>query len=250
MPSIPAAVPHAQDPVVLSYAALRRAVGIVAVAFPFVVAVPVYILCHGFIAGSLSANYYYPTRNFFVGMLCAIATFMFCDHGYDRRDEIAGIVSSLCAFGVAFFPTTPPACPTTLQKWIGGIHYGFATILFLTLAYFCLVLFQTTAADRVPTREKLRRNLVYRICGWIILASLVIIGGLAALGHFPSVEALIAKFHTSALFESTALIAFGIAWLVKGESIPFLNDPDPVPIHTLTSNKVFGLATRQTPPLA
>ena len=244
MPRIAAA----KDPVVLSYAALRRAVGIVAVAFPFVVTVPVYVLSNHTIASSLSANYYQITRNFFVGMLCAIALFMFCDRGYDLKDEIAGILSSLFALGVAFFPTTPDQCASHFQKIIGHFHYFFATALFLTLAYFCLVLFRTTAVNRHVTHKKLLRDNIYLACGIAILASMAAIATLSLLDKpNNAIDRFILQFHTTPILESIALIAFGLAWLVKGEFIPFLNDPNPAPTRTLTTNRIFGLVSRPAP---
>jgi len=245
MPSTPAA----KDPVVLSYAALRRSVGIVAVAFPFVVTVPVYLLCDHTIASSLSANYYQITRNFFVGTLCAISLFMFCDRGYDLKDEIAGILSSIFALGVAFFPTTPDECATHFQKFIGHAHYFFATALFSTLAYFCLVLFRTTAVNRHVTHKKLQRNKVYRACGIAIVASMAAIAALSLLDNKNTfnVDYWIKRLHTTPILESIALIAFGLAWLVKGDFVASLNDPNPAPTQTLTTNRIFGLVDRAAP---
>ena len=87
-------------------------------------------------------------------------------------------------------------------------------MLFLTLAYFCLALFTQTAGD--PTRQKLQRNIVYRICGYAILACILLIAvvNLLLKGDSP-VQAL----HPVFWLESTAVIAFGVAWLTKGEMI-------------------------------
>lgn len=48
------------------------------------------------------------------------------------------------AIGVAFFPTTPEDDHAQIDRIIGYAHYGFAAAFFLTLAYFCLVLFRKT----------------------------------------------------------------------------------------------------------
>jgi hypothetical protein len=156
-------------------------------------------------------------RNLLVGSLCAIGLFNFCCRGYDLKDELAGIFSAVCAFGVAFFPTSPEGA-SPHQKLIGGLHFTFAALLFLTLAYFCLCLFTMTARDRVLTPQKKLRNLLYQICGCAILASIAAIFAFWLMDRTYLIGALGAMF----FFETTALVAFGIAWLVKGET--FLTD--------------------------
>jgi hypothetical protein len=139
-----------------------------------------------------------------VGSLCAIGLFNLCCRGYDWKDEAAG----------TFTATTPAACASAHQRLVGDFHLVFAISLFLTLAFFCLVLFKMTAANVVLTRKKIQRNRVYTVCGWAILASIVMVPLLGALG----VKQL-GPFGVMFCFETTAFFAFGVAWLVKGETI-------------------------------
>jgi len=217
-----AVTPQAKDPIVLSYLALRKAVGIVAVALPFILSIPWWLLRGHLLQSSISGYYYTDMRNLFVGSLCAISMFMLCCRGYDRKDEIAGILGAICALGVAFFPTTPDCGATPSQHEVGIVHYAFAATLFLILSYFCLVLFKMTAADRQVTRKKVQRNLVYTICGSAILASML---ALVVFNLVLKVKYLAGNLDTTFCFETTSLIAFGIAWLVKGET--FLKDDTP-----------------------
>lgn len=205
--------PPTPDPVVLSYTALRRAVGIVAFTLPFAVTIPVFVATHH-IEPSISASYYTFMRNFFVGSLCAISMFMLCCRGYDRRDVLASEFSALFALGVAFFPCNNPRT--------SGIHYVSAALLFFTLAYFCLVLFRLSVPH--PTRRKRQRNRVYAGCGVVILLSIAALALIALLHHFGVISdpPLPRTSHTTLLFETTSLLAFGTAWLVKGET--FLQD--------------------------
>jgi hypothetical protein len=100
------------------------------------------------------------------------------------------------------------------------VHYTFAALLFLTLAYFCLVLFKMTSADQHPTPQKIQRNVVYTECGCVIVASI----GLIVLLKVVLKVHLIGTVGPVFCFE-TSLLAFGVAWLVKGET--FLKDHIP-----------------------
>lgn len=203
-----------ENPVALSYSASRRAVGWIALGLPFALAIPVELRLHE-LQGSISSYYYIPgAETLFVGSLCAISVFMLTARGYDSKDEIAGMFSALCALGVAFFPTSPDWC----KGCTATTHYTFAALLFATLAYFCLELFKMTTKGRAMTPEKRQRNWVYTICGCLIIASMVSIG-VSKLCHL---QYYVWKFPSTFFFESTALVAFGIAWLVKGEA--FLKD--------------------------
>lgn len=211
--------PGLREPIVLSYLALRRAVGIVALGLPFVVAIPWWFFAGHVLESSISAYYYTGMRNVFVGSLCAIAMFQLCCRGYDLRDEIAGVFSAFCALGVAFFPTTPDFSPTPLEHHIATVHYACAALLFLTLAYFCLVLFKMTADGKTPTRQKLQRNRVYTVCGWVILASILIIFVLRFLNISAFNVPLLGAVGIVFTFETTSLLAFGTAWLTKSEAL-------------------------------
>jgi hypothetical protein len=212
--------PRPEDPRVLTYLALRKAVGFVALGLPFVLAIPWWFIRQPhMLQSSISAYYYTGMRNLFVGSLCAISMFMLCARGYDIQDEIAGVFSSLCALGVAFFPTTPQCHPTRRQFDVGVAHFTFATLLFLTLAYFCLVLFKMSAEGHTITRQKRQRNQVYTICGCAIIGSLFLI---VLIQILLKRTYLIGHLGTLFCFETTALFAFGIAWLTKGEA--FLKD--------------------------
>jgi magnesium-transporting ATPase (P-type) len=181
---------------------------------------------------SISDYYYTGMRNLLVGSLCAISMFLLCCRGYDRKDEIAGIFSAVCALGVAFFPTAPDCGATPRQQQVGFAHYIFAMLLFSTLVYFCLVLFKMTAKDRKMTRKKRQRNRVYTVCGYVIAASILAIAVpklLQAL-HVSQVADCHATSHRIFLVESIALMAFGVAWLIKGET--FLKDEEPARIGT------------------
>ena len=217
---------NSRNPAVLSYYAMRRAVGMIACSLPFVLAGggmvmgllgPGHALPHPLVERSISDYYYSPMRNYLVGSLCAIAAFLACSRGYDVTDEILGYLAGAFAFGVALFPSVNPRSYvyTELQVRIGFVHTGFAALMFLVLAYFCIFLFRKSSPEKPFTRRKRHRNRIYGACGLTIVVCMVVmvtltIGGIER-GRRPS----------PVLFwcESAALIAFGVAWLTKGEGI-------------------------------
>jgi hypothetical protein len=215
--------PAPKDPVVLSYLALRKAVGIIAVSLPFAVAVP-WGFVHHAIETSISAYYYTGMRTVFTGSLCAIAMFMLCARGYDSKDEFFSVLSAICAIGVALFPTSP-GCPTRRQVDVGYVHYSFAALLFIVLAIFCLFLFTMSAHGRSVTRKKIQRNRVYVASGIAIVISLILL---------PTFTLYLHKPYGGITFETTSLLAFGLAWLVKGEM--FLKDEEASPTRTRTTD--------------
>ena len=217
-----------QDPSVLSYFGLRKAVGVIGFALPFVLAFGKMIWTKPpGLQLSISAYYYTDMRNIFVGGLCAIALFLFATKGYDHRDAIASRLSCLFALGVAFFPTKPEYCFTTSQRIIGAIHLAFAALLFITLGFFCLFQFTQTNTPGHQTAMKLKRNLVYTLCGYTIFAC-VALCAIFGLIHLIS-QREIWRGHLF-WFESIAIVAFGFAWLTKGELI--LKDGTPAQHRT------------------
>ncbi|RLD51566.1 MAG: DUF998 domain-containing protein [Bacteroidetes bacterium] len=203
---------------------LRRAIGILGIILPLVVALGAIILgdCTS-IQRSISLYYNTIMRNAFVGILTATALFMFAYRGYDYRDRIAGIAAFVFALGIAFFPATSQMvkdCGTLClhvehYSWIRIVHLVSAALYFLTLAYISLFLFTLTDPKLVFTEEKRKRNNIYRICGFVILGSLLLIAIFMGFifPHHPQYD----RYHPIFWLESIALWAFGISWLIKGE---------------------------------
>lgn len=208
--------PKPGNPLVISYMTLRKAVGAIGIALPFVLAFGNMILFDSpGIQESISRYYYTGMRDVLVGSVCAIAVFMISYHGPERADDISGDFACLFALGVALFPVAPlpPAEPSPVEKWIGALHHFSAACLFLTLAYFSLVLFRKKAPQ--PTVQKLQRNNVYLGCGAIILACIAAIVLIKLLAD----GSRIMRFSPVFWLEALAIVAFGFSWLTKGEAI-------------------------------
>ncbi|MEV4483769.1 DUF998 domain-containing protein [Micromonospora coxensis] len=192
---------------------LRLGVGVVGVALPFVLTGG-----HALVAGrptlldSISGAYHTAMRDVFVGSMCAIGVFLIC-YRYRRVDDVLSSVAGALSIAVALLPTAPGS-PTAAQTLVGRLHQVCAAALFLILAGFCLLLFTRTDPTGAPTPEKLIRDRVYRVCGWLIVAAIV-----AAVASTFLPDAVQDAVKPVFWCETVAVLAFGAAWLVKGEAI-------------------------------
>lgn len=164
---------------------------------------------------SMSSYYYTDMRNVFVGGLCAIGAFLLSYKGEGDKDAWAGTIAGICAIGAGLFPIKPPNGAMTA---IADLHVAFAGVLYLTLAYFAIARFPV--ADGPPGRRTVLRNRLYRVCGWTIIACIVLI----AVAQLPFVRVQAGFYRPGFWLESLATVAFGVSWLTKGEKI--LRDAD------------------------
>ncbi|MBL7942885.1 MAG: hypothetical protein JNM00_08970 [Flavobacteriales bacterium] len=211
------------NPHIITVRTLRVAVGVMGMTLPFVV-----VMLSGIFGGcdqlldTISHYYFSAAGDVFVGILCAVALFFFSYQGYedDRRDRIATNIAAVGALCVALSPTNPmtePACEVIFfndNSVRAFIHYGGATVLFCTLAFISYFLFTKSKGDL--TNRKLLRNRIYRWCAVIMVLSVVAIGLIGWLEHRRG-----QVFDGSPVFwlETLALVAFGISWFIKGETL-------------------------------
>jgi hypothetical protein len=196
--------------VLVSYLTLRRMVGGLGIALPFLVVAWGSCLAGKFeIRPSISDYYHTSTGDLFVGILFTIAWFLFAYRGPERKDDIAGDLAAVFALGVALLPHDAPS------PW-GTLHFLSAAALFLVLTYFSMALFTKTGGTKAQmTGNKVIRNRLYTTCGVAMLGCIVAIGiyklwlGERTLFGIPPIW----------LFETLALEAFGISWMVKGETV-------------------------------
>jgi hypothetical protein len=221
----------------LSYLGLRKGIGWIGLLLPVVLPVGKIIFQGPGLEGSMSAYFYTVTGRVFVGSLCAIGVFLI-SYRYKKWDIIASIIAGICAIGVALFPTAPELDPTATQTAIGIVHGVFAGLFFLTLACMSIFLFTKTNPYQTPeprkpaeylslfvvTRtkpglplnpRKKERNIIYRVCGWVILFCIIIIG----IVGIKSIHDQVQQYNLVFWFESIAVLAFGVSWLIKGETL-------------------------------
>jgi hypothetical protein len=199
---------------VTSYITLRKFIGLLGIALPIVLFLGGLWPFHTGLRPSLSDYYHTGMRDVFVGTLWAIGVFMVSYRGFDKRDDIAGNLACFFAVGLSIFPVAP-VNPTSTEKIVGHLHFIFAAAFFLTLVYFSLFLFTLTDKKAEPTPEKLKRNHVYRTCGWVML---VCVAGIAVFKMLFADE-WVRDHKVVFVLETIAIVTFGVSWLVKGEAI-------------------------------
>ncbi|HZX97618.1 MAG TPA: hypothetical protein VFE90_24085 [Myxococcales bacterium] len=220
----------------VSYKQLRALIGLLGILLPVIV----WALGPAPLKQSISAYYYSNVRDFFVGLLSLTGVFLICYVGY-KNDPPVTVVAGIAALLVACFPTSPGPVEVAAMadqpplsvvgllnmpiKWSARIHYGSATTLFLLLAYMCGRLFVKTDPPSGPmTDQKLRRNVVYKMCARVMVVAMACEGANALYWQSRGVED---PTRILLAVETVCLMAFGIAWLVKGEVVPGLRDaPD------------------------
>jgi hypothetical protein len=205
---------------------LRRIMGILGVALPIVVVVWGLFLAGWPPQDSISDYYSLRTRDAFVGILFVIGWILFSYKGHEKMDNIAGYLACLFAMGVALFPNSG-------NSWEKIVHFSSAACMFLILAFFSLYLFTKTKQsplgfkrtvtsfrfraarqDELLTREKKMRNIVYIVCGVLILICIVLVG----LYNLFWQHTFIANIKPVLVLETLMIWAFGFSWFVKGET--------------------------------
>ncbi|HUJ14692.1 MAG TPA: DUF998 domain-containing protein [Thermoanaerobaculia bacterium] len=208
------------EDLLISYLLLRQVIGWSGLLMPFVVRVGAMGFQHLATQGSVSAYYYTDMRDVFVSTLVLVGTLIACYRTPNPGDNVVSIVAGLAAIGIGLFPTDPKladtlaaACPcltdrTCLLHGILGYHMDFVIVFFALC--FVMVTFQfPRGTPRHAAREMRMRNVVYRVCGVLMLLAFIAIGVVQLRGANQS-------FFWP---ESIAVFAFGVAWLVKGQTI-------------------------------
>jgi magnesium-transporting ATPase (P-type) len=224
--------PYPNRDEIISYQKLRAFIGFTGILLPIIVVLGCAVFGAGPYAWQISvSHYYYSIMHItFVCILCVLGGFLITYKGKDRWESRLSNLAGFCAFGIASFPTkfegfirAPDGTNQYLQlmknvsDFWGAMHFVFAGLLFTCFIIFCLHFFQKPDRNYSGAEEKKfkRRKLIYRICGWAIVVSIIMIG----LFNFvigPK-EGFLA--YSTFIFETTSLWAFGLAWLVKGSAV-------------------------------
>jgi hypothetical protein len=212
-----------ENNILISYLTLRKSIGFLGIFLPIVLVFGslAFNKCNG-VLNSISEYFYTSVGTFFVGTLSAVSLFLFCYNGYDNKDKILAKLACIFGLGVVFFPTI--LCNTCvgncyiltakIPNWCNTVHNVSAALFFLTLAYISFFQFTKSADDAIKTEEKNQRNVVYKVCGIVMLVSILSIG---IIMNNDYLKETLNYYQPTFYLESIALWAFGISWLIKGE---------------------------------
>ena len=223
---------EAGNELVISFLTLRNLIGISGMLLPIVLTIFTpkgqmdRVMEH-----SISDYYYTRNGDILVVLLSVIGVFLLTYKGYDKLwERILTVVAAVSGIGVAFFPTATKmgnslsihVIRQDVPELFGLIqlHFVFAGLFFISLAIISLYYFSMTddtsalLQNAGKRKRKAKRNLVFKICGWTMLACvalmiLYLIIQPASLEDKPVIFVL----------ETVAVEAFGISWITKGETL-------------------------------
>lgn len=241
---------------VISYHAIRKLIGILGLALPFL-CLGINAVVNGldllndprfvdddqslpYLAGanlksSISHYYYTAAGPVFTGILITVSIFLFCYKGYPVQkdkdywywltDNRLATFAAICALGIVALPTgsTEPIVDNihiyVASKIAGVVHLSFAAFFFLAMSVFCIINFRRHP-DEPKKLKSDREGKLYLTCGIGMLVSLLLL----AIYSFSSLgDATWVPYWFVYLMETIMLIFFAVAWLVKGRTIPALN---------------------------
>jgi hypothetical protein len=216
--------PPLDNEFVISYFTLRKAIGWLGLLMPIIVRWGAKLFEKIPSHDSVSAYYYTSMRDVFVGILAATGVFLFCYRGPDKQDNILTNIAGLCAIGIGLLPTEPiyhdliaARFDTSANCYSNhgplGFHIYVVAAFFLIISYLAIFRFPKPSRPFI-TKQKLTRNKIYVACGIVMVVMLVAIVAIKAISMKQSI------FWP----ETIAIVAFGIAWLTKGQAI--LKDKD------------------------
>ncbi|HEX6927567.1 MAG TPA: hypothetical protein VF167_19235 [Longimicrobiaceae bacterium] len=233
------------DSLVIHFRTLRRTLGIIGMALPFVLVIGENLrdrfarqglppADRAVIEVSISAYFHTGMRDVFVGTVCAIAVFLICYKGYEKIDNLVANLAGVAALLVALFPTPEvpreaPEAETPLRDsitlfsgpyapdpdYVGWIHFGASAAFFILLAGMSLFLFTRSDPAAPPNPWKEQRNFIFRVCGIVMLFCVAAI---------PVTRLLLSEAAERSAsyvfwFEAIAVVAFGVSWLTKGGGV-------------------------------
>jgi hypothetical protein len=206
---------------IISYLAMRRLIGGLGILLPLILVIGGIALGQARLQVTISAYYYTNMRDCYVGILSGVAFFLLSYRGYERIDGIVSTLGGVFALGLIVFPTIrdsgqsarvgvflmPDDISQILHATCGGLF-------FLTLSFMSMVLF-TRRHPGVMGKEKRRRNVIYRSCGIVMILATSCI----ALHTLFWRETSFSAVNPVLILESVALFAFGVSWIVKGNTL-------------------------------
>ena len=187
---------------------LRAMLGWLGMLLPWIV-----VLLIGYFPDSISATWYTNACTVFMIILGSASMLLISYKGYDLIDDIVLTCSGIAGLGICLFPCAVSGVDGKIGTFMidvstsNTLHGIFAFIFFVLLSYNSIFLF--TKSNGEMTKKKKIRNIIYRVCGVGMVASL----GILLLPYFP---------YKVWIAEALALFFFGISFLTKADIYPWL----------------------------
>lgn len=166
---------------------------------------------------------YYANSQMVMAFIISVSSFFFCTYaGYDWRDRVVNLMSGIGLLGLLLFPCHNEGLAAVGARvglfnlpieLSGIIHTCFALLSFL--GFFINEMFLFTLGGNEISPGKKKRNMIYRICACTVIVACILL----VLKNFVNMPA-----NTTWIAEIIVLTGCGVAWLVKGEALKFLND--------------------------
>lgn len=221
-----------ENELVFSYITLRNIIGFAGMLLPL--ALYIFADRQGndkIIEPSISDYYYTSIGDLLVVTLSVLSVFLFTYNGYYWQERTLTNVAAVCGLGIAFSPTASKYERSaysvhTANDEVASIlgqeqHLVFAALFFICISILCLKYFPKT--DKTSNRNadgsltaKGKRNMMYTVCGWIMLGCVVL---LVLYFLIPAFSKMMGAFPFIFAMETVAIEAFGIAWITKGETL-------------------------------
>ena len=167
---------------------------------------------------SLSASYYTRARDVFVGLLFILGAFLLVYQGHTKTENWIANLGGLAAVLAALFPMACDHCARGIPFYI---HALAGNVLFGVTAYFCLGPFRKSAKGKNWVKAQ-RRVIVYSVCGYGIMACLVV---LLVLGLVMTSDQK--EIWTPVYWGEFAMLwLFSAAWNVAAKWIPWFTDKE------------------------
>ena len=157
---------------------------------------------------SISATYFSNARMCMIGALCLCSFFLTTYKGYDLGDRIYTMVAAVSALLIVACP-----CAAAPVDYMGllALPTKVSDIIHMVAAIALFGSFALMTITQFPKGGHKRRNTIYRICGWTMLAFMAIVG-ISTVAGLPGYMTMIC--------EAGMLWAFSVAWIIKSGVFP------------------------------
>src|SRR5512133_940100 len=195
-----------ENKLVYSYMTLRNLIGLCGLVLPFALILATRVsITDQYVRSSISDYYYTSSGDILVVVLSVLGVFLFTYKGYNFLENILSTLAAIAGVGVAFSPTASKSLNESFSVHtfhpevpaVFGVerHFLFAASFFIMLSLIALIYFPKSDKGKKEEHkltQKIRRNRVYRICGWTMLGSMAVLAVYilsdkfhGALGGFP-----------------------------------------------------------------